>query len=298
MASFIMAGRLQAIAFTLFFAVLSLFLPPLGLYSSAAVGLVALRQGTQQGTIIALIASVMMAVLTLLMQQGFALGLVSGLQSWLPMVIFAAILTRTISWAFTLQVMVLIVVGGLLIFHLAVSDVEAFWKEYIDAIVKAFTQGQTISAEEISQLTVDIARWITTVIAVLILISWIVSMIIARYWQAILYNPGGFGEEFRALQLGKPFAAVAIVMAAAYSFSQSELITGIALVVLSAFLFQGLALIHYLVNKLQMNQFWLVGMYILMLLFPSNVIVLVIITTLGVMDNFANFRDRLTTNSN
>jgi hypothetical protein len=26
----------------------------------------------------------------------------------------------------------------------------------------------------------------------------VLSLMLARYWQALLYNPGGFGREFRA----------------------------------------------------------------------------------------------------
>ena len=33
----------------------------------------------------------------------------------------------------------------------------------------------------------------------------VVSLVLGRYWQASLYNPGGFGEEFRALRFRKPW---------------------------------------------------------------------------------------------
>ena len=41
----------------------------------------------------------------------------------------------------------------------------------------------------------------------------LLSLILGRYWQASLYNPGGFGEEFRALRL--PVGAVLLMASAA-----------------------------------------------------------------------------------
>ena len=35
----------------------------------------------------------------------------------------------------------------------------------------------------------------------------VLCLLLARYWQAALYNPGGFGEEFRALQYSPPVSA-------------------------------------------------------------------------------------------
>ena len=194
MASFIMAGRFQAIAFASLFALLSPFVPPFALVGSAAVALVTLRQGINQGIIVMLLASVVLAIATAVMQADFFSGFSSGLFVWFPMIILATILTRTVSWTYTLQAILLIVVGGLIVFHLSVSDPLLLWKAEAEDIVKALTQNQQLKDNEIDELVISVATWVTASFAFLVLVFLTVSLFIARYWQSILYLSGGFGD--------------------------------------------------------------------------------------------------------
>lgn len=42
--------------------------------------------------------------------------------------------------------------------------------------------------------------------AALLQIVSLLCLMLGRYWQSVLYNPGGFGLEFRALRLSPPLA--------------------------------------------------------------------------------------------
>ena len=299
MAGFIMSGRYQAIAFISLFAVLSLAVPPLVFLSSAAVALVALRQGYNQGVIVTLIAGVIFAVTTMLLQQGFLTGLASALQQWLPMILFATILTRTVSWTYTLQIMLLLVVGGLIIFHLSVPDLQEFWKDKIASVVDILSKGQTWSKEDSTKFVEILSTWLSATIAVSLLTSWIISMFIARYWQAMLYHPGGFGEEFRELRLGKVLAVALLIVVLLFVMTDSQLFADLSIAGMTLYFFQGLALVHSLVKKLQMSHIWLAGMYILMIPFsPSVIVVITLLVSFGMIDNFADFRNTLATKNN
>ncbi len=299
MAGFIMSGRYQAIVFISLFAVLSLVIPPFVFLSNAAVALVALRQGYNQGIIVALISSIVFAVIAMLLQQNFLTGLASALQQWLPMILFATILTRTVSWAYTLQAMLLIVVGGLIVFHLSISDAQEYWKDTISHLVDVFSKEQAWSKEDSRKFIEVLSTWVSTIIAVGLLVSWIVSMFIARHWQAMLYNPGGFGEEFRELRLGKVLAIALLIVVLLFVMTDSQLFADLSIVGMTVYFFQGLALIHGLVKKLQMSHFWLVGMYIFMIpIFPSMLVIIILLVSFGIIDSFADFRNTLTINSN
>lgn len=299
MAGFIMSGRYQAIVFISLFAVLSLVIPPFVFLSNAAVALVALRQGYNQGIIVALISSIVFAVIAMLLQQNFLTGLASALQQWLPMILFATILTRTVSWACTLQAMLLIVVGGLIVFHLSISDAQEYWKDTISHLVDVFSKEQAWSKEDSRKFIEVLSTWVSTIIAVGLLVSWIVSMFIARHWQAMLYNPGGFGEEFRELRLGKVLAIALLIVVLLFVMTDSQLFADLSIVGMTVYFFQGLALIHGLVKKLQMSHFWLVGMYIFMIpIFPSMLVIIILLVSFGIIDSFADFRNTLTINSN
>lgn len=294
MASFIMAGRFQAIAFVCLFALLSLAMPPFVFFSNAAIALVALRQGANQGIVLTLIASVVLAIVTAVLQQDFFLGFSTGLQQWLPMVFFAIILTRSVSWTYTLQIMLLIVVGGLIAFHLSVSDTQAFWKEPVGEIINLFAKNQQWSDAESSKLVEMLSTWAAAIIAVSLLISWIVSLFIARNWQASLYNPGGFGKEFRELRIGKAPAAALLIVVVLFATTENQMMADIALAGMATFLFQGLGLVHGLVKKMQMSHFWLIGMYILIIpILPSSMIIMILLVSFGIIDSFADFRNTL-----
>ena len=296
MASFIMAGRFQAIAFASLFVLLSPFVPPFILVGGAAVALVTLRQGINQGIIVMLSASVVLAIATTIIQADFFSGFSLGLLTWFPMVILATILTRTVSWTYTLQAILLIVVGGVIIFHLSVSDPLLLWKAEAEEIVKALTQNQSLKADEIEELVISVAKWVTASFAFLVMVFLTVSLLIARYWQSVLYKPGGFGEEFRELRVGKLPAIISLLLVLIAVFSESQMMADISAVVLAIFLFQGLGLMHNLVKNLGMSHVWLIGTYILMMpFFPSSMIVIILLVSFGIIDNFSNFRNTLTT---
>ena len=66
MAGFIMAGRMQAAIFVIVSTLVSLMLPPMLVFSNAAIALITLRKGWQQGIIYALLATI-----TLMLVSGF-----------------------------------------------------------------------------------------------------------------------------------------------------------------------------------------------------------------------------------
>ncbi len=295
MASFIMAGRWQAIIFTSAFALLSLLMPPFAFFSAAAVALVTLRKGMQQGIIIALAASLILTLASVVILQGDALmGFVSGLQQWLPMVLIAALLNRTVSWTATLQIILLIAMGGLLLFHLSVSDPAQFWKEPLEQLSKAFLSQQTDKTNEIKAMIDLVATWATALLALGLLITWIGSLFIARYWQSILYHPGGFGEEFRELRMGKLPTIFVLIIVAIYAFTENQMLGDMAVVAMLFFCLHGLGLMHGLVKKMQMHTAWLVALYVLIMpIFPSSMIMLILLVSFGMIDSFADFRNTL-----
>jgi len=132
-----------------------------------------------------------------------------------------------------------------------------------------------------------------TFAAALALLS-IISLIIARNWQAILYNPNGFGEEFRQIQLGKQLAIGLLLGIALAVLSNSQMITELIMVALAIFMFQGISLVHAIAKQREMNDGWLIAFYIVMFLLLIQMIVL--LATFGIIDNFVDFRKKYASN--
>ena len=111
---------------------------------------------------------------------------------------------------------------------------------------------------------------------------------LARYWQAALYNPGGFGSEFRSLQLPKmlvwALAAAALGLALAGLAFRSW---GAAL--LLPLTIAGFALLHARARYRGQGSFWMSGIYVAWLVFDAAKLGLV---GLVLADTVMNFRDR------
>ncbi len=290
MAGFIMAGRIQAAIFVVLSTLISLLFPPLIVFNNAAIALITLRKGWQQGIIYTLLASVTLLIISVALEQQASRGFLAGLANWLPMVIIASALAVTQSWSKTLQLILLTATAGVLLFHFMQPDAAAYWKPVLEQFKPLLKQGYQLSDAKIDESINDIAKWMTgTFAAALALIS-ILSLIIARNWQSVLYNPGGFGEEFRQINLGKPAAIALLVGIAIAVLTMNQLIVELIMVGIAVFMFQGLSLAHALVKRHNLNKAWLIGLYFMMFLLLIQMIVL--LATFGIIDTFVDFRRR------
>ena len=76
MGGFIMAGRMQAAIFVIVSTLVSLMLPPMLVFSNAAIALITLRKGWQQGLIYALIATASLMIVSGILKQDIGRGFV------------------------------------------------------------------------------------------------------------------------------------------------------------------------------------------------------------------------------
>ncbi|SDM00656.1 hypothetical protein SAMN05192555_108172 [Franzmannia pantelleriensis] len=125
------------------------------------------------------------------------------------------------------------------------------------------------------------------VTGLIVLVAAVACLALARSWQAGLYNPGGFREEFHALRVAPKELAVLVVLGVI------GMLLGIpALAMLSwvPLLVAGVALVHGFIGVKGMNGLWLVAFYVLLITtWPMILIVLL----LAFIDSLADFRGRL-----
>jgi len=203
-----MRGRLQAVTVAL----IGSWLP---FVSQAILGVVTLRKGWQEGLIVTLWASLPAFV-------GLWMAKVSAPIALASIVVFfigyvgCCVLRSTISWPLALSVSALasalaaaVIVGAT---DSVVTDVRDFFEKAM--------QGQT--AENASQVASEIENWNTVsvagVIAIWVSVTTVVGMLIARWWQSLAFNPGGFQEEFHQMRLN---VSIAVTSAALTTFGFS-----------------------------------------------------------------------------
>lgn len=282
-AEFIMRGRMQATLVVAGCAIL-----PLLYWLGAAAGcLVLLRRGLKDA----------LGVL--------ALGLLPALIWWLYSDDPRALLVLLGSWSLALVLraseswnrVLLVSIAMGVVFSVVLGTVFAPQIEMLaQALIKVMPSllgdvYQKLSVDEQAHFASLIAPVLTGLIAALLQIVSVLSLLVGRYWQALLYNPGGFGREFRAIRfpLGLAMLLLAFMLLGPNLGPQMAMLTPLCSVPL---VFAGLALIHGLVAQKRLARFWLVGLYVTLLLFMQLIYPLLVV--LAIVDSLIDFRGRST----
>ncbi len=280
LAEFIMRGRMQAI----FVVAGAAALPMLFWLSAAAGSLVLLRRGLNDALSVLLWAVIPAlawwyfgdprTLLVLLGSLGLALLLRSH-ASWVRVMVCSVGLGLLYVWA-------LGAVFGEPIAALA-SELQ---KVLPDALSGAYQQ---LSVEERGRLESLLVPVLTGLLAALLQIVTLLSLMLGRYWQAALYNPGGFGSEFRALRFPPMLAMLLLVgmLLGPNLGAQLAVLTPLCSVPL---VLAGLALMHGLVAQGRLPRFWLVGLYVTLVLFMQ--LIYPLLAVLAIVDSLFDFRGR------
>lgn len=297
-AAFVMRGPLNAGAVAAATLLLGLVVAPFAWLSAAVLALVALRLGAFAVVRVAAPALAGVALAgAVVLGQGTAIA-VSGLVAWLPAVALALVLRWRVRMDDTL--LIACAAGWILVlgFHLVVEDPVGLWRDLLHRMIppEAMAARFDLPAEAVRQMIDTMAPLMTGLVAMSMAVSAITSVLLARWWQALLYNPGGFGHEFRALRLGRSAAAIAVAVCVLAALTPSPVVDNLALVVVAVYVFQGLAVAHGVVNGLALGPAWLAALYIAMVpLMPYVVVGLLI---LGAVDAWADYRRRATAGGN
>ena len=205
-AAYTMRGRYQALVAICGLAIASLLIPPLSLFSSALYALVVLRKGSGEGAWVLLFALLALGAGSALQTGNPAQGISYGLLLWGPSWPVAVVLRESRSLTLAMETalgMGLCVVLGV---YAVVSDPAALWRENMQLFLQALSQNAPEDFDPVKfGNAMDIfSHYLTGTVVGGSLLSLILGLFIARWLQANLYNPGGFGREFSQLRLHKP----------------------------------------------------------------------------------------------
>lgn len=200
LAEFTMRGRMQA---TL--AVAGSAVVPLLFWLSAAAGsLVLLRRGFGD-------AFGVLAWAVLPAMFWWYLGDPSILLVLLGTLTLAQILRASMSWSHVLLGSVAVgVVFALVLGHTSSELIGVLATEVSKVLTQLRGESQ-LSGEELEKLQVALVPTLTGVMASSLQVTCLLCLMLARYWQASLYNPGGFGREFRSLRLAPAVAVILLL---------------------------------------------------------------------------------------
>lgn len=275
LAEYIMSGRLQAATVAVLFGLI----PGMFIISGATVALVTLRRGWSDGVQILLWAVLPAGLQWKLGNPGAALIL-------LGIMLASLVLRSTRSWQATAVVLVL---GGLCS-QLSLPLQQAYLDRVGEAVNTLQTNGLAL------QMVVDgevVTANADQLIAALLqfygpyqMLMMLVCVLLGRYWQALLYNPGGFREEFHTLRFDWRLMALLLVLVGAGLYGQAPLDEWLMMFCMVPIL-DGLAVLHKVVAHRSMGTTWLVLAYLLLFIAAPAFVVL------GFADSVVDFRKRL-----
>ncbi|MED5510762.1 MAG: DUF2232 domain-containing protein [Pseudomonadota bacterium] len=294
-ADFAMQGRWQAGVAAALLSAIAMMLPPLNYLASGVIALTTLRMGPGEGAkVVTATLVVFMLLAWLLLGQLWVAGLIL-LTSWLPVFLATLALGYTRSLATALLASSGLGIVTVLLLHLLVPDLTGWWRGMIEPFMASLSEqpGWQLGQDETAQMTDNLAAMMTGLIAAGVSFNAVIGLLIGRAWQSQLFEPGAFGSEFRELQLGRPAAIVTAVLMGLTLTPLSDSLTLLAdclPVMLVAFGIQGLAIVHAIVKLREKSKAWLVTMYVLLVLMLPQMVMM--LATLGVLDQWFNFRKR------
>ena len=277
LAEFVMRGRLQALLVVVAGSGSLLFC----WISAAVVALVTLRKGVGAGAWLFLWALLPAGTLLYVFGDSGPLALLAGTM------VLAVVLRSTVSLpsAVLASVAVGAVTGlGLVSFGgQNLDQIVAYFGEFLATLEQQLSQG----AEPVVLLRPD-ATQIAGMLGAGTAMTSVLCVLLARYWQAALYNPGGFGEEFKALYYPATVSTLLAVATLAVS-SLGLQYRSWAVICIIPLTFAGLALIHARAEARGQGKGWLTGFYVAWLLFDP---VKLLVVFFAIADSWLNFRQR------
>lgn len=276
LAEFIMRGRTQAAVV----AVLGTAVPVL---TPATIALVSLRKGMGNGLLI-LLWGLLPMLISLAMGQMQPLMPILGISGLVVTYLTALILRNSMSWPHALTRLVGLSTAAALLQLLLVPHLLAQLTTSLAEFVEQVFDG----AESQSVAAMPGQTFVVGMIAYITAIGSLFGVVVGRWWQAALYNPGGFAEEFQQFRLSS-IQAVVCMAAAIYCLTQSPDYRTWATLFVLPLLVMGVAIVHRFVAVKRMGTPWLVGFYALVFLLDVVAQLLVIVAFL---DTWLNFRGR------
>jgi hypothetical protein len=114
---------------------------------------------------------------------------------------------------------------------------------------------------------------------------------LARSWQAGLYNPGGFRKEFHSLRLSPAIAVLcAVTMVLGPVLGLNSLL--LAWAAGTPLFIAGLGLVHGVVSRKQWSGQWVVMFYIALVLLGPSLMMLLLV--MAFVDSWLDIRGRIT----
>jgi len=296
LASFIMQGGRQATIVVATMAILSLLMPPLVIISVAAVCLVTLRNGFVDGLRVLIGSTVATALIGYMVLGTSIVSFSYLLLMWLPVFIVSLVLRETGQLNKALECLVVLGMVAVVAVYIGIDEPAQLWATGIQDAMSALSKQQSLPITQ-DELQAGLEVWshyITGFVVAGTLMSLLMGLLLGRWWQGLLFNAGGFDNEFQQFRLLPRDGLVFIVlmsMAALLDGKLAELIWNLDIQLLLLFLIVGVSVVHVVIKN-KGSRYLLFAFYLMVFFVPHLIVPLIMI---GLSDVWMNWRQRFIT---
>lgn len=179
--------------------------------------------------------------------------------------------------------------------HLMIYDVPAWWQDWLNTWLM-----QTLPADQADkyhEILENISPLLNAMMACGLALSVILTTLLSRWWQSLLFNPGGFRKEFYQLQIPWMVIAIIILCLVLVSLGMGDIgsaLLDILALMIFLYLFQGISMLHRVVAERKLPVYWIYLLYLLLFLIPQT---LLFLSCIGIVDSLLTHK-KVITNEN
>lgn len=279
----------------------------LGVFGILIAALVTLVRGIVEGAIFALAATLPyfisvfipanygVATPAIMLWVGLGVAVLSNVLTW----VFAVMLRRQTSFSVIIQIAALLGVLVISLIHLIYPGIVDWWGSQLQGLQAFYTKAaavkgplKTAAPSDVQMEAINLAKqFATDVIIAAILCNALLQLIIARWWQSIVFKPGMLRRELHNIRLSQ-LAGILFFVSLVLSYLGNVVILDIMPILYMLFGIAGLSLVHYLFGLMRSPTvwFWLAVFYFtLIFAWPFSV---VLVAMLGWLDIWLDVRKR------
>ncbi|WAK01338.1 hypothetical protein [Methylobacter sp. YRD-M1] len=274
-------------------ALLSLIMPPVSIVSSASVALVTLRRGAFEGLYVLVCSSAAASLLGLFLLGSYQFALLYSMVLWLPVWLISIVLREGRHLSLAVEFAVLIGVLGVVGFYLYEAEPAAMWKAALSHMVPP-----NVPVDEIQRTLDVLSHYMTGVAAAGTVFGLLFGLFLGRWWQSVLYNPGGFKQEFLSLHT-KPRLAMGSIAVVAVAWASSGALSEVAwnMTILLFVLYTciGTAVLHAVFASMKLGRYLVPMFYLTLFLIPHAMLPVALV---GLSDAWMNLRNKISNQTN
>ena len=294
----VMRSRVHAICASTLALLLSLAFVPAGGVSAGLIALVTLRHGPLEGVFLLASTLALGAAISSLLIHSFAMVAVMGATLAIPAYLLSLVLRSSNSQGTTLAMSGVLGAFAFCTIHLSTRDPVGWWREVLVGMLMLDLDEEAVRQQLDPALLQALEHLIDQVAFASYFSIWsmifaMLAVLLARWWHALLDNPGAFGREFRGLRMDRRVAWLTVGLGVLALFDGSlgaGLIAILFKLALILYVMQGLAVAHSWVVSRNASRGWLVALYALLVMpLPFGVLGLAVA---GFSDAWLDYRAR------